>query len=169
MDFRVKLAKQALEAFVENHVILSQNTANSALLDEKAGCFVTIYKNKRLRGCIGTIFPTQENLALEIIRNAIAAGTEDPRFMIVQNEELDDLVYSVDVLKAPEKISSIKQLDIKKYGVIVRGTYGRTGLLLPNIDGVNSIEEQVAIAREKAGLRESDFYTLERFEVIRYK
>lgn len=169
MDIRVKLAKQALETFVENHVILSQNTANSALLDEKAGCFVTIYKNNRLRGCIGTIFPTQENLALEIIRNAIAAGTEDPRFMIVQKEELNHLVYSVDVLKAPEKISSIKQLDIKKYGVIVRGTYGRTGLLLPNIDGVNSIEEQVAIARQKAGLRESDFYTLERFEVIRYK
>lgn len=169
MDIRVKLAKNALETFVKNRVILDENAAIAALLSEKASCFVTIYKNNRLRGCIGTISPMQKNLALEIIHNAIASGTEDPRFMSVQITELEQLVYSVDVLKAPEKISSINELDIKKYGVIVRGKYGRTGLLLPNLEGVDSIEEQVEIAKEKAGLRMGDFYTLERFEVIRYK
>lgn len=169
MDMRVKLAKDAIEAYIKNRLILDKFSANPPLLDEKAGCFVTIYKNNRLRGCIGTIFPYYDCLALEIINNAISASSQDPRFSPIQKHELDELVISVDVLKKPEKIPSFDQLDVKKYGVIVRGSYGRVGLLLPNIEGVNSVKEQVQIALEKAGLRASDSYTLERFEVIRYK
>lgn len=169
MNIYVSLAKQALEKYVQKGEVLSQNAANTALLSEKAGVFVTLYKNNRLRGCIGTINPTQPNVALEIIHNAIASGTEDPRFPQVKKEELTDLVYSVDVLKAPEKIFSINQLDVKKYGVIVRGSSYRSGLLLPNIEGIDSVEEQVDIARQKAGIRKGEHYTLERFEVIRYK
>ena len=97
----------------------------------------------------------------------MSSGTEDPRFPPVEKEELDTLVYSVDVLGAPEPVSSPGELDVKKYGVIV--TKGRKrGLLLPDLEGVDTVEEQIAIARRKAGIGEEDTVTLERFEVIRH-
>ena len=113
---------------------------------------MSLHKDGRLRGCIGTIAPTEETLAREIVQNAISAGTRDPRFPPVQAEELDRLEYSVDVLGRPEPVNSLDQLDPKTYGVIV--SYGRKrGLLLPDLDGVDTVEEQVSIARRKGGIR----------------
>ena len=138
------------------------------MLKNKAGTFVSIKKNGELRGCIGTIMPTKANIALEIISNAISSGTRDPRFNAVKMDELDSLSYSVDVLLEPEPIDSIKDLDVKKYGVIVRSGF-RSGLLLPNLEGVDTPEEQVSIALQKAGISFREDFTMERFEVLRYE
>ena len=122
----------------------------------------------RLRGCIGTIEPLRESLAREIIENAISAGTADPRFSPVTAGELPHLSYSVDVLLTPEKISGKKELDPKRYGVIVESGR-RRGLLLPDLEGVNTAEEQLAIALQKAGISPGEPYRLYRFLVRRYK
>jgi AmmeMemoRadiSam system protein A len=165
----VSLARRSLEYYIkEGRIMDIPNNIDKKIIEDKKGVFVTIYKNGMLRGCIGTIEPTKENLALEIINNAISAGINDPRFDTVEEEELESLIYSVDILSKPEPISSISQLDIGKYGVIVRKD-SRSGLLLPNLDGVDSIEEQVSIALSKAGIRPNEEYELQRFEVIRHK
>lgn len=134
---------------------------------ERAGVFVSIKKHGQLRGCIGTTEPTQPNLLAEIRQNAISAAFRDPRFDPVTPDELDDLVYSVDVLKPAEPISGIEELDPKRYGVIVRSGR-RTGLLLPNLEGIETASEQVAIARRKAGIGADEPVELMRFEVERY-
>lgn len=139
------------------------------MLKERAGVFVSIKKDGNLRGCIGTIYPTQENIAKEIIRNAVAAGFHDPRFEEVTEDELDSLVYDVDILSAPEKVTSISELDPKKYGVIVRKG-ARQGLLLPDLEGVDTIEEQLKIACRKAGIDYArEDFEIERFTVERHK
>ncbi|HOA97135.1 MAG TPA: AmmeMemoRadiSam system protein A [Acetivibrio saccincola] len=164
----VSLAKKALETYViTGEIIGVPNDLPDEMLKNKAGTFVSIKKNGELRGCIGTILPTKENIALEIISNAISSGTRDPRFNAVREDELDSLSYSVDVLLEPEPIDSIEDLDVKKYGVIVRAGF-RTGLLLPNLEGVDTPEEQVSIALRKAGISPKENYSMERFEVIRY-
>lgn len=165
----VSLARMSLEYYIkEGRIMDIPNNIDKKIIEDKKGVFVTIYKDGMLRGCIGTIEPTKENLGLEIINNAISAGINDPRFDTVEEDELDSLIYSVDILSKPEPISSISQLDIGKYGVIVRKDF-RSGLLLPNLDGVDSIEEQVSIALSKAGIKPSEEYELQRFEVIRHK
>ena len=137
------------------------------MFGRKAGTFVSIHKDGALRGCIGTILPTTGCIADEIMQNAISAGTNDPRFPMIKEDELPYLEMSVDVLDEPEPIDSPDELDVKRYGVIV--THGRKrGLLLPNLDGVDSIEQQIDIARQKAGIYEDEDYSLERFEVIRH-
>lgn len=167
-DEYVRLARQALENYVINHKRIEKpKDISEELLDKSAGVFVSLELDKSLRGCIGTISPTTESIADEIIQNAISAGVEDPRFHPVTEEELDRLVYSVDVLGQPEKIESIDELDIKEYGVIVSKGFKR-GLLLPNLDGVNSVKEQVSIALSKAGIGEDEDYELERFQVVRH-
>ena len=133
----------------------------------KAGAFVSIHKNDNLRGCIGTICATRENLAKEIIHNAIAASTEDPRFSPITEDELDALEISVDVLGEAEDIDSPALLDVKRYGVIV-STNTKRGLLLPDLDGVDTVEDQIAIAKSKAGILDGEKYKLQRFEVIRH-
>ena len=138
------------------------------MLSRRAGAFVSIHEHGELRGCIGTIAPTTDSLAEEIIQNAISASTRDPRFYPIRPEELADLEISVDVLGEPEQISSMAELDVKRYGVIV--SHGRKrGLLLPDLEGVDTVEYQVAIARQKAGIREGEPITLERFEVVRHE
>ena len=135
---------------------------------QRAGVFVSLKKEGQLRGCIGTTSPQEEDIAQEIIANAISACCRDPRFMPVCEEELDMLEYSVDVLKAPEPIASMHELDVKRYGVIVSDGY-RSGLLLPDLDGVDTVQEQVRIAKEKAGIAEkAKGITLARFEVVRH-
>ncbi|NLJ41245.1 MAG: AmmeMemoRadiSam system protein A [Clostridiales bacterium] len=167
-DEYVRLARQSLEEYILYGTTFdSWDTLPEAMIKEQAGTFVTIKLDGRLRGCIGTIEPTRKNIAQEIIHNAISAGSKDPRFLPVREEELSNLVYSVDILKAPEAIESINQLDVKRYGVIVRKDT-KTGLLLPNLDGVNTPAEQVQIALEKAGINKGEPYTMERFEVIRH-
>lgn len=163
----VSLARQALETYIKEHRKIIPDADEDPLLSEEAGVFVSIKKHGQLRGCIGTILPTRDNIASEIVNNAISAGTGDPRFDPVEPEELDDLVYSVDVLKAPEPIDSIDKLDVKRYGVIVRSGR-RSGLLLPNLEGIDSVEEQLSIAKQKAGIRPNEPVEMERFEVVRY-
>ncbi|HPL52554.1 MAG TPA: AmmeMemoRadiSam system protein A, partial [Bacillota bacterium] len=167
-DPYVKLAIETLETYVRtgNKIEIPEDLPEEMLTD-RAGVFVSLKKYGELRGCIGTIAPTTINIAAEIIQNAISAGIRDPRFSPVRKEELSDLVYSVDVLGEPEPIESKKELNVKKYGVIVRSGY-RTGLLLPNLEGVDTVDYQVSIALQKAGIRSNEPYEMERFEVIRH-
>lgn len=167
-DSYVKLAIRTLETYIKTgrRIDITDELPDETL-KERAGVFVSLKKFGELRGCIGTIVPTTRNIAAEIVQNAISAGTQDPRFLPVGEEELEDLDYSVDVLMEPEAISSKEKLDVKRYGVIVRSGM-RTGLLLPNLEGVDTVEEQISIALRKAGIRSSEKYSMERFEVIRH-
>ncbi|RKM59271.1 AmmeMemoRadiSam system protein A [Butyrivibrio sp. CB08] len=174
-DPYVRLARFSLESFITMGKRISKSDLTgekwadmpSEMFSQQAGAFVSIHKDGALRGCIGTILPTCRNVADEIMQNAISAGTNDPRFPMIREDELASLEMSVDVLDTPEPIDSPDQLDVKRYGVIV--THGRKrGLLLPNLDGVDTIEDQIDIARQKAGISEDEDYSLERFEVIRH-
>lgn len=166
-DPYVNLAIKTLKQYITDKTVPSAQTADAALLSERAGAFVSLKKHGELRGCIGTIAPTQDNVANEIIMNAISAGTRDPRFPPVRPEELDELVCSVDILGDPEQVSSLDELDVKRYGVIVTNGH-RRGLLLPDLDGVNTPEQQVHIAMQKAGISPEEPIGLERFEVVRH-
>lgn len=168
-DPYVALARSTLEAYVRsNKTIPAPEGLTGEMLEGRAGVFVSIKKFGQLRGCIGTISPVRKNIAEEIVSNAISAGTQDPRFDPVEANELGNLVYSVDVLMKPEAIKSIDELDVVRYGVIVRSGM-RSGLLLPNLEGVDTPENQVAIALQKAGIRRDEKYMMERFEVIRHR
>lgn len=168
-DPYVSLARKTLENYVKSgKVIEIPGDLPEDMMKNKAGVFVSIKKNGQLRGCIGTIYPVSTSIADEIIRNAVSSGTQDPRFESIEADELDKLVYSVDVLKEPEPINTIDELDVERYGVIVRAGR-RSGLLLPNLEGVDAPEKQVSIALQKAGIRENENYKMERFEVIRHK
>ncbi len=167
-DAFVKLARHSLETFVKTHepAALPDNLP-AELLNRRAGAFVSLHKDGNLRGCIGTILATQKNLAEEILQNAISACSRDPRFEPVTVDELDDIEYSVDVLGEPERIFTVNDLNVRRYGVIVENG-GRRGLLLPDLDGVDTVEEQIAIAKRKAGIRPDEKVSLWRFEVIRH-
>lgn len=166
-SFLVKVARETLERHVKGEAP-PDIAGVPEEFQKQAGVFVSLKKQGHLRGCIGTIEPTQPDIVAEVRANAISAGIYDPRFQPVRREELDDLEYSVDVLRPPEPVRGLNELDPKKYGVIVRA--GRqSGLLLPNLEGVDTVEEQVAIARQKAGIGPDTPVQLERFEVIRYK
>ena len=168
-DAWVRLARAEVEAWVCACKRLDVPTDLPAeMLNVRAGVFVSLHKEGRLRGCIGTIEPARRCVAEEIIENAISASSRDPRFSPVREDELDALEISVDVLALPEKIKSADELDVTRYGVIVSKGMKR-GLLLPNLDGVDTVEQQISIELRKAGLseREKD-YELERFEVVRH-
>lgn len=164
----VQLARRAVEAFARRGEVIVPPSPVPDEMKGRAGVFCSIHRGRALRGCIGTIEPVRANIAAEIIANAIAAAAHDTRFDPVEANELDELTYSVDVLSPPEPISGPEQLDPKRYGVIVTSR-GRRGLLLPDLDGVDSVEEQVSIARRKAGIAAGERVELERFEVIRYE
>ena len=134
---------------------------------QAAGTFVSLHASGQLRGCIGTTGPTAASVAWEIVQNAVSACSRDPRFPPVQADELDSLEYSVDVLGEPEAVGSPSQLDVKQYGVIV-SCGRRRGLLLPDLEGVDTVEQQVEIARRKGGISAREPYTLERFQVVRH-
>jgi AmmeMemoRadiSam system protein A len=163
----VKLAKEALESYIRERKIVQAKELTPEM-NEKAGVFVCIKKDGELRGCIGTFEPTQKSVAEEVITNAISTATQDPRFEPVRLAELKDLEYTVDVLTSPEPVASKDQLDAKKYGVIVESGY-RRGLLLPDLEGVDSVDEQIDISRQKAGIGPAEPVKLYRFEVKRYK
>jgi len=164
----VKLAKETIERFVLKGETLKPPAELSSEMKVRAGVFVSIKKKGELRGCIGTFSPYTKNVASEIIQNAISAATQDPRFPPVSPEELNSLEYSVDVLTEPEKVSSKMELDPKKYGVIVKSGE-RRGLLLPDLEGVDTVAYQISIASMKAGISPSEDIELYRFEVKRYK
>ena len=165
----VKLARMSLETFVKTGRRLEQlpNGLPVEMTEQAAGAFVSLHAHGQLRGCIGTTGPTTENVAWEIVQNAVSACSRDPRFPPVTVAELDSLEYSVDVLGQPEPIVSPDQLDVKKYGVIV-SCGSRRGLLLPDLKGVDTVEQQIDIARQKGGINSREKYTLERFEVVRH-
>ena len=171
-DPYVSLARLSLETYVRERRRITPDEKPglpAELLSTRAGAFVSLKKDGELRGCIGTIAPVQDSLAEEICANAISAGRHDPRFPPVTASELDELVYDVDVLGAPEPVESADQLDPKRYGVIVSTADGRRGLLLPDLDGVDTVSEQLRIAAGKGhiDLRRDDC-ALERFEVVRH-
>lgn len=165
----VRLARQSLEYYIKNrNVMPCPKDLSADLTERKAGTFVSIYLEGRLRGCIGTVSPVRRNIAEEIIQNAVSAGTQDPRFSQVEEIELPRLVYSVDILTEAEVISSKAELNPSEYGVIVESK-GRRGLLLPDLEGVDTIDAQVNIALQKAGISPNEPYTMKRFKVVRYK
>ena len=167
-DSYVRLARETVEKYiVSGEMNTVPDWALPEMKERKAGVFVSIHKEGRLRGCIGTILPVYGSVAEEIIHNAVSASTRDPRFDPIRPDELDKLEINVDVLSEPEKISSREELDVKRYGVIV-SSGGRRGLLLPDLDGVDTVDEQVEIAMKKGGISPRDRITLERFEVIRH-
>ena len=167
-DAYVRLALAAVESWVRDRMVLPVPAGlPSEMMKRRAGTFVSLHKNGQLRGCIGTIIATRDNIAQEVISNAISACSRDPRFSPVTTGELSALEISVDVLGDTEPVASTAELDVKRYGVIV--SCGRKrGLLLPNLDGVDTVEDQIDIARRKGGIGEDDPYTLERFEVVRH-
>lgn len=164
----VRLAEETIRRYIQEGRVISSPEEMTPEMRERAGVFVSLKKRGQLRGCIGTIEPMEENVAQEIIRNAIAAATRDPRFPPVRPEELDDLDISVDVLTTPEPVAGMEDLDLKRYGVIVESGW-RRGLLLPDLEGVDTVEYQVEICRRKAGIGPDEPVQLYRFEVIRYK
>lgn len=170
-DPYVNLAQKTIKAFVcEGKVISPSSYLPDELLKKRAGVFVTLHKKstKQLRGCIGTFIPTCKNIASEIIQNAISACTKDPRFPPVTKEELDDLEIHVDVLS--ELLPAIEQeLDPKKYGLIVETDDGRCGLLLPDIEGVKTKEQQIEICRQKGFISPDEFVRLYKFSIERHK
>lgn len=169
-DEYVRLARNTVEELAKNHKEYKPDyTLPSSMTDNQAGVFVSIKKDGSLRGCIGTTGPTRKNIGEEIIKNAISASSEDPRFPPIVESELDRLSYSVDVLNEPEPINDKSLLDTEKYGVIVSLGMKR-GLLLPNLDGIDSVDEQIQIAMQKAGIspKDIDKVELQRFEVIRH-
>ncbi|KLO24294.1 hypothetical protein X275_00420 [Marinitoga sp. 1197] len=164
----VKWAIECIENFVKHgQKIELKEDLPEELLTRKAACFVTLHKlNGELRGCIGTIEPVYENLAIEIRENGIAAATRDYRFSPVTVEELNSLMINVDVLSEPEYVESIDELDPEIYGIIVVSGW-KKGVLLPAIDGVDTVEEQLRIAKLKAGIY-SEPYDIYKFTVERY-
>ncbi len=171
----VALAREAIEAFVKTGrapdwaslkprfpADFSEEAEN-----RRAGAFVSLHKGGELRGCIGTISATQPTLAQEIVYCACEAAGSDPRFPPVEESELYLLDVKTDVLGDAEDIESPEQLDPKRYGVIVRSGY-RRGLLLPDLEGVDTVERQIAIAKQKAGIASAENVELQRFEVVRH-
>ena len=166
----VRLARLSVETYVRTGRPLNALPEDlpRELLTQRAGAFASLHIGDRLRGCIGTTAPTAKSVAWEIVQNAVSACSRDPRFPPVRPSELDSLSYSVDVLGEPEPIHLPSQLDVKRYGVIV-SCGSRRGLLLPDLEGVDTVEQQIDIARQKGGISIGERYSLERFEVVRHK
>ena len=168
-DPYVKLARASLESYIlKRQKISIPDDLPREMTGTRAGAFVSIHKGGALRGCIGTIGPTTDSVAQEIIDNAISAAVRDPRFSPIGPDELKELEINVDVLGEAENIDSPEELDVKRYGVIV-SSGGRRGLLLPDLEGIDTVEQQIDIARQKAGIRPDEPVDLQRFEVIRHE
>jgi MEMO1 family protein len=166
-DPLVQWARAVIKAYVRGEPLDENLGKHPDLRHHRAGVFVSLHRQGQLRGCIGTLAPTHPNLTEEIRHNALSACSRDPRFYPVIAEELEDLNISVDVLSSPQQVHSMDELDVKRYGVIV-SCEGRRGVLLPDLEGVDTVSDQVRIALRKAGIDANEPYTLERFEVIRH-
>jgi len=168
----VQLARRTIETYIRQGKQIEPPRELSPEMRQQAGAFVTLHRQGQLRGCIGTIQPTQANLAEEVIHNAISAATRDPRFPPLRSEELDDLEVKVDVLKEPEAVDNLDELDPKRYGLIVQSVAQpwKRGLLLPNLESIDTVEKQVYWTRyHKAGITDPDEpVQMYRFEVVRY-
>ncbi len=189
MDSYISLAKKTVENYVRlGKTIEPPKELPKEMLLKKAGVFVSIHKKStnhrlrttavdrgqstvdQLRGCIGTFLPTKENIAYEIISNAISAASKDTRFTPIEEKELKYLSYSIDILTKPEPVSRSEDLHPQKYGILVKSENGKTGLLLPDLEGVDTTEKQLAIACTKAGINpKEEKISIFRFEVERHK
>jgi len=163
----VELAVRAINTFVKDGKRIEPPPLLSEEMKEKAGVFVSIHGGGGLKGCIGTMVPTKTNVAEEIIANAVAAATQDPRFPPIKAAELEGLEVSVDVLGKAEKVKDVSELDAKIYGVIVVSG-GKKGLLLPDLEGMHTPEQQIEMCRKKAWIDKSEPVELFRFKVKRY-
>ena len=163
----VSLAQESIHHFLNHHEKLSCPNPLSTDLNSRSGAFVSIKKLKQLRGCIGTLEACEPNLAMEIIENSLKAALHDPRFSPVTSEELQDLSYSIDVIRPLEKILTIKELDPNIYGLVVRSN-GKQGVLLPDLEGVDSTEEQIRICRAKGKISDGVPVEMYRFKVDRF-
>ena len=164
----VRLAEETVRKYVSTGEVISPPEELTPEMKRRAGVFVSIKKEGELRGCIGTFEPIKKNVAEETIANAISSATRDPRFPPINTAEFPYLTYSVDVLTLPEPVSSQDELDPEKYGVMVESA-GRRGLLLPDLEGIDSVEEQIEICRRKAGILPQEPIKLYRFKVTRYR
>ncbi|MBN2260261.1 MAG: AmmeMemoRadiSam system protein A [Clostridiales bacterium] len=170
-DSYVKLAREAINQYIlykgELNFLESEYFNIEELKATRRGVFVSIKDSGGLRGCIGTFLPTRNTLGEEIVENAISAATRDPRFPVVEKEEMDDLTITVDILETPTPVENIEELDPEIYGIIVTSEYKR-GLLLPNLKGINTVEDQLNIALKKAGIDKNETYSIEKFTVTRH-
>jgi AmmeMemoRadiSam system protein A len=166
-NFPIQLARDSVVYFLTHKKYLPTPSEIPLPFQKKAAAFVTLKKAGELRGCIGTISPVMENVAEEIIRNAVSAALHDPRFPPVSLEEIPNIDFSVDVLEKPEPVSSLDELNPKIYGVIVRSGK-KSALLLPDLEGIETPEEQVKIACRKGGIYPGEKIELQRFKVTRY-
>ena len=168
-DNYIKLAKKAVQKAVTGRDQEGIKKLKESLPDDSRGAFVTLKRTSgELRGCIGTYTPVTDSLGEEIIRNASSAALEDPRFTPVKPDELREITVSVDVLSRPE-VCNKEDLDPEKYGIILeKGS--RSGLLLPDLGGIDSVEEQLEVTKNKAGIPPGDEnYVIKRFEVERHE
>jgi len=164
----VELAKKSIEEYVREGRLIEPPEPLSPEMAEEAGVFVCVKKHGQLKGCIGTITPCYKNVAIETIKNAVSAATNDPRFHPIREEDLKELEYAIDVLSPSQRVENLTDLDPKKYGVIVVSG-NRKGVLLPDLEGVATVEEQLRIARMKACILPDEKIEIYRFEVKRYK
>jgi hypothetical protein len=174
----VQLAKKAVETFIKEGKVISTSKdlpkVTSEIFERQAGTFVSLCicrgKEKQLCGCIGTYLPTKDNIADEIIANAIAAATQDYRFEPITEDKLEQISYTVYILNPPDQIKNLDELDPKKYGVIIKTLDGRSGLLLPDLEGIKDPEQQVMIASQKGGINPAiEEISLYRFTVEKYE
>lgn len=153
MNLYTNLAKQAIETYIkEKKVISPSKNLPQEFFKTKAGVFVSIFNDNNLKGCIGTYLPTRNNIAEEIINNAIAAATQDYRFNSITLKELPKLSYQVYILEKPKPIKNIKELNPEEYGVLVKSENGKSGLLLPDLDGIDTVEKQLNAVCFKCGV-----------------
>lgn len=170
----VVLAREAVARYLRGEGMYTFGTdidSDESLWKIKRACFVSIKmrRGRALRGCIGTLLPVRDTVDAEIVMNAVAASTRDQRFDPMVEDDLDDVIFSVDVLSSPEVIKDKSQLDHRKYGVIVSQGRGiRRGVLLPDLPGVGSVDQQLTIAAQKAGITSMNDVVIERFTVDRY-
>lgn len=163
----VSLARNAILHYLNDTEIIFDDRLTHEMLNTRAGTFVSIKKNGALRGCMGTVGPTEDNMAMEIVANAIKAAFEDPRFPPLTIDDLEDIQLSVDVIHMPEVVEDVSDLDPKKYGIIITSGYKR-GVLLPDLESIDTTDEQIRIACQKGDIRPTDPVVIQRFEVSRY-
>jgi len=172
MHALIALAKKTVETYIETgEIIKPEENLIKEFSSKKAGVFITIEKNKDLRGCIGTYLPTRDNVIEEVIQNAISASTEDYRFGPIQKQELPFLSYTVSILEKPELIKDKKELNPRKYGIIIKTLNypPKSALLLPDLDGVDTIEQQISITCQKGNIDPSKEKTIiYKFKIKKY-
>ncbi len=170
MNYYTALAKKTAENYIKNKEIIDvPKDLPSEMIEKKAGTFVTVLKEENLRGCIGTYAPTKENIAKEIIDNTISAVSKDYRFGPIKEEELPYLSYSVYVLGELEKIENIKDLNPKKFGILIKSN-SKSGLLLPDLEGIDTLEKQILAVCQKAGINpENEKISIYRFSAKKHE